>query len=86
MACSQKVNCSPQTNTATVGGSHAVRRVSKGVCPCSRTRWASVWSCGNKVTARASHAMLSAAQAAANRFNAGGIHDAGSQRNGKVTR
>ena len=86
VACSQKVICRPQTSTAKTGGSHALPVVKKENELCSRSRCASVRSCGKMATDRASRPSVNAAQPAEKRFNATGICPVGSQRNGNVTR
>jgi hypothetical protein len=48
----------------------------------SRSRCASVRSCGSNATDRASRPSASVAHTAENKFNASGIAGAGSQRNG----
>ena len=86
VARSQNVNCKPQTSTASSGGSHALQVVRNEKSLPSRSRCASVRSCGKIATDRASRPSANAAHTAENKFNASGISAAGSQRKGDVTR
>ena len=61
VACSQKLNCSPQTSTAKIGGSHAPGMPSKANSLRSSCRWSRVRSYGRIATDRARIASFEAA-------------------------
>ena len=70
VAFSQKVDCSPQTSTASNGGSQLARRERSESSLRSRWRCSRVRSWGSSATERASRPRVKAAQRAEKKFNA----------------
>ncbi len=86
VACSQKVRCSPHSNTAKTGPTQASGPVNRACGPRSRCRASRVRSNGNTATARASNPSVRAASPAVSTFRATGITAPGSSFRGQVAR